>query len=76
MRAVLFYSSMGGNMRCRKDSTCSTRAKGSMYPRLARLRLRAAALHSAPLREPFLPLLAPLHAGRRSMLANARASGG
>ncbi len=26
-----------------------------MYPRLARLRLRDAALHSAPLRAPFLP---------------------
>ena len=54
-----------------------------MYPRLARLRLREAALHSAPLREPFLPLLAPLHAalpcgggGRRSIARYARASGG
>ena len=40
----------------------STRAKGSMHPRPARLRLRESALHPAPLRETLLPLLAPLHA--------------
>ncbi len=60
----------------------STRAKGSMYPRPARLRLRESALHPAPLRETLLPLLAPSmphdHAagGRRSIARYARASGG
>ncbi len=44
---------MGGNIRCRKVSPCSTWAKGNMCPRLARLRLREAALHSAPLRVTF-----------------------
>ena len=43
VRDVRFYSGPRGNMRCRKGSPCSTRAKGNMYSRLARLRLRAAA---------------------------------
>ena len=42
VRDVFLCSGMGGNVRCRKGSPCSTRAKGSMYPRPARLRLRAA----------------------------------
>ena len=42
VRDVFLYSGMGDNIRCRKDSPCSTWAKGSMYPRPARLRLRAA----------------------------------
>ena len=39
MRDVYFYCGTGGNMRCRTDGPCSTRMKGSMYPRSARLRL-------------------------------------
>ena len=42
VRDVFLCSGMGGNVRCRKGSPCSTRAKGSMYPWPARLRLRAA----------------------------------
>ena len=48
VRDVLLCSGMGGNERCRKDSPCSTRAEGSMYPRPARLRLRAALPTPAP----------------------------
>ena len=62
VRGVRPCSGLSGNIRCHKVSPCSTRARGSMYPRPARLRLREAALHPAPLRETLLPLLAPLHA--------------
>ena len=43
-------------------SPCSTRAKRRHVSTAGSLAPREAALHSAPLREPFLPLLAPLHA--------------
>ena len=39
---VCLCSGMGGNMRCRKGSPCSTRARATMYPRPARLSLWAA----------------------------------
>ena len=42
VRGVRLCSGLSGNIRCHKVSPCSTRAKGSMYPRPARLRLRAA----------------------------------
>ena len=54
-RRVWFCSGTDGNEYCRKGSPCSTQAKGNKYPRPDRLRLREAALHSAPFREPFLP---------------------
>ena len=39
VRDVLLCSGLCGNMRCRKGSPCSTRAKGIMRPRLASLHL-------------------------------------
>ena len=48
MRDVYFCCGTGGNMRCRKGSPCSTRVKGSMYPRTARLRPRRSRSVSTP----------------------------
>ena len=50
MRGVRPCSGLSGNIRCHKVSPCSTRARGSMYPRPARLRPCAAQPHkgSAP----------------------------
>ena len=67
VRDVFLCSGMGGNVRCRKGSPCSTRAKGSMYPRPARLRLRAAKPHegSAPRTLSSAPRPPPCRLGRR-----------
>ena len=50
VRGVRLCSGLSGNIRCHKVSPCSTRARGSMYPRPARLRPCAAQPHkgSAP----------------------------
>ncbi len=50
VRGVRPCSGLSGNIRCHKVSPCSTRARGSMYPRPARLRPCAAQPHkgSAP----------------------------
>ena len=67
VRDVFLCSGMGGNVRCRKGSPCSTRAKGSMYPRPARLRLRAAKPPegSAPRTFSSAPRPPPCRIGRR-----------
>ena len=45
VRGVRPCSGLSGNIRCHKVSPCSTRARGSMYPRPARLRPCAAQPH-------------------------------
>ena len=48
VRDVYVYYGTGGNIHCRKENPCSTRASGSMYPRPACLRFALKTLRVPP----------------------------